>query len=215
MLWTVLSIEDLTVNKTDKKPLFCAALSHVWLFVTPRTVAHQASLPTGFSRQEHWSGLPFPPPGDLPDPGIKTSFLVSAALAGAFFTPVPPGKALAAQMVRNLPAVQETWVWSLGQEDPLKEERAIHSSILAWRIPWTEEPGGLRFTGLQRVGHNWVTKPLSYEELTFRNGKRMGKGGWAQRKLLFALRVNEHLYTFLCWRTFRLLSYKGLLLSPK
>ena len=49
---------------------------------------------------------------------------------------------------------QETWVPSLGQEDPLEEEMATHSSILAWRTPWTEEPGGLQSMGLQRVGHN-------------------------------------------------------------
>ena len=50
--------------------------------------------------------------------------------------------------------MQETRVQSLGQEDPLEKEMATHSSILAWRIPWTEEPGGLQSTGLQRVGHN-------------------------------------------------------------
>ena len=59
--------------------------------------------------------------------------------------------------VKNLPAVQETQVWSLGQEDPLEEEMATHSSILAWKIPWPEEPGGLQSKGLQRIGHNWVT----------------------------------------------------------
>ena len=53
------------------------------------------------------------------------------------------GASLVAQMVKCLPAMQETWVRSLGQEDPLKEEMATHSSSLAWRIPWTEEPGGL------------------------------------------------------------------------
>ena len=57
-------------------------------------------------------------------------------------------------MVRNLPAKQETWVQSLGWEDPLEEEIATHSSILAWEIPWTEEPGGLQSMGSQRVGHN-------------------------------------------------------------
>ena len=57
-------------------------------------------------------------------------------------------------MVKNLPAMQETWALSLGQEDPLEKEMAIHSSILAWRIPWTEEPGGLQFMGLQRVGYD-------------------------------------------------------------
>jgi hypothetical protein len=57
-------------------------------------------------------------------------------------------------MVRNLPAMWETWVRSLGREDPLEKEMATHSSILAWRIPWTEEPGGLQFMGSQRVGYH-------------------------------------------------------------
>ena len=55
-------------------------------FVTPSTLAHQAPLPMGFSRQEYWSGLPFPSPGDLPDPGIEPASLASPALAGGFFT---------------------------------------------------------------------------------------------------------------------------------
>ena len=59
-----------------------------------------------------------------------------------------------AQMVKNLPAVQETQVRSLSQEDPLEEEMATHSSILAWRVPWTEEPCGLQSRGLNRGGHN-------------------------------------------------------------
>ena len=57
-------------------------------------------------------------------------------------------------MVKNLPAMQETWVRSVGQEDPLEEEMATHSSVLAWRIPGTEEPGGLQSMGLQKVGHD-------------------------------------------------------------
>ena len=57
-------------------------------------------------------------------------------------------------MVKNLPAMQETWVPSLGWEDPLEEEMATHSNILAWRILWTEEPGRLQSKGLQRVGHD-------------------------------------------------------------
>ena len=60
-----------------------------WLFATLWTVARQAPLSTGFPRQEYWSGLPFPPPGDLPDSGIEPA---SPALAGGFFTPEPPGK---------------------------------------------------------------------------------------------------------------------------
>ena len=59
-----------------------------------------------------------------------------------------------AQMVKNLPAVQETWVQSLGLEDPLKKGMATHSSVLAWRIPQTEEPGQVRSMGSQTVRHN-------------------------------------------------------------
>ena len=65
---------------------------------------------------------------------------------------------LVAQMVKHLPAMQETQVHSLGQEDSLEKEMATHSSILAWEIPWMEEPDGLQFLGLQRVGHNLATK---------------------------------------------------------
>ena len=61
---------------------------------------------------------------------------------------------LVAQSVKDLPAVQETQVQSLGLEEPLEKEMATHSSILAWKISWTEEPGGLQSMGLQRVGHD-------------------------------------------------------------
>ena len=60
--------------------------------------------------------------------------------------------------VKNLPAIQEMWVWSLGRENPLEEEIATHSSILACKIPWTEEPGGLQSMGSQRVGHGWAQR---------------------------------------------------------
>ena len=60
---------------------------------------------------------------------------------------------LVAQLVKNAPARRETWVQSLGWEDPLEEGKAPHSSIQAWRVPWTEEPGGLQSVGSQRVGH--------------------------------------------------------------
>ena len=59
-----------------------------------------------------------------------------------------------AQVIKNLPAMWETQVQSLGQEDPLEKTIATHSSILAWRIPWTEEPGGLQSMGSQRLGHS-------------------------------------------------------------
>ena len=64
------------------------------------------------------------------------------------------GASLVAQMVKNLPATQKTWVRSLSWEDPLEKQMATHSSILAWKIPWTEEPGRLQSMGLQRVRHH-------------------------------------------------------------
>ena len=67
------------------------------------------------------------------------------------------GASLIAQSVKNLPAVQETWALSLGWEDPLEKEMATHSSILAWKIPWTEEPGGLQSMGSQKSWNNWAT----------------------------------------------------------
>ena len=70
------------------------SLSHLQLFVTPWTVAHQAPLSTGFSRQEYWSGLPFPPAGDLPNPGIEPVSSASPILAGESFTTAPLEKPL-------------------------------------------------------------------------------------------------------------------------
>jgi len=138
----------------------------------------------GFSRQEYWSGLPFPSPGDLPNSGIERR---SPTFQADALTSEPPGKrylsvvliqislilwvrirvsyvlclyfhfraSLVAQMVKNPHAMQETEVWFLGREDALEKEMATHSSILAWRIPWTEEPRRLQYMGSQRVGHNW------------------------------------------------------------
>ena len=87
-----------------------------------------APLSMGFSRQKYWSGLPFPSPGDLPNPGIEPG---SPALQADALSSEPPGK-------------QETWVQSLDREDPLEKGMATQSSILAWRIPWTKEPDGLQ-----------------------------------------------------------------------
>ena len=71
-----------------------------------------------------------------------------------------------AQMVKNPPAMWETWVQSLGWEDPLEKGMATHSSILAWRIPWIEEPGRLQSMRLQRVRHNWGTFSLVTNRFT-------------------------------------------------
>ena len=68
--------------------------------------------------------------------------------------------------------MQETWVWSLGWEDPLEKGMMTHCSILAWRIPWTEEPGGLWFMGSQRVGHNWVTNSSKAKLRTYSSSSR-------------------------------------------
>ena len=64
------------------------------------------------------------------------------------------GDSLVSQMVKSLPAMWETLVRSLGQEDPLEKEMATHSNTVAWKIPWTEEPGGQQSMGSQRVGHH-------------------------------------------------------------
>ena len=67
-----------------------------------------------------------------------------------------------AQTVKNLLAKLKTWVRSLCREDTLEKRMATHSSILAWRIPWTEEPSGLQSMGLQRVRHDWVTNTFTF-----------------------------------------------------
>ena len=66
-------------------------------------------------------------------------------------------------MIKNPPAMLQTWVQSLSQEDPLEEGMATHSSILVWRIPWTEEPGGLQSMGLQKVRHDWATDTFNFK----------------------------------------------------
>ena len=66
------------------------------------------------------------------------------------------------QLVKNLPALWDTWVQSLGWEDPLEKEMAAHSSIVAWKIPWTDEPGELQSMGLQRVRHDWATNTYTH-----------------------------------------------------
>ena len=71
------------------------------------------------------------------------------------------GVSLAAQRVKNPPAMQENWVWFLGQEDPLEKEMANHPSVLAWKIPW-EDPGRPQSMGSQRVGHDWATSLLRH-----------------------------------------------------
>ena len=72
------------------------------------------------------------------------------------------GASLVAQMVKNLPAVQETWLWSLRQEASMEKGMATHSSILTWRIPWTEEADRLESVELQRIRHDWVSNVFTF-----------------------------------------------------
>ena len=89
--------------------------------------------------------------------GLSRVFSSATVQKHQFFSAQPSlWTSLVAQMVKNLPAMQETWVWSLGGDDPLEKGMATRSCILAWRNPWTEEPGGLQSVGLQRVRHDWA-----------------------------------------------------------
>ena len=81
------------------------------------------------------------------------------------------GASLVVQMIKNLLSVQETQIWSLGQEDPLEKGMAIHPSILAWRISWRKEPLRPQSMGLQRVGHDWGTNTSRF---TFRDKSTKG-----------------------------------------
>ena len=90
-------------------------------------------------------------------PCISTFVLMFSTMLWAF---------LVAQMVKNLPIVQETQVWSLDQEDPLRKGMDTHWSILAWRISWTEEPGGLQFVWFQRVRHDGATNTFHFLHLS-------------------------------------------------
>ena len=89
-------------------------------------------------------------------------------LPGKTFKIVSTWASLVTQMVKNLPAMRENWVWSLGWEDPLEKGTATHSNILAWRTQWTKEPSGLQSMGSQRVWHNGATDIFYKFEMTSR-----------------------------------------------
>ena len=89
-----------------------------------------------------------------------------------------------AQLVKNLPTMQETWVQSLSWEDPLEKGKATHSSILAWRISWTEEPGRLQSLGSQRVGHNLATFTFTLFQTSTVSELRTSRcSSWIQKRL--------------------------------
>ena len=178
--------------------LLLSHFSRVRLCATPETTAHQAPPSPEFSRQEHCSELPFPSPMQESEKWKWSHSVVSDSWQPHELQPTRllrpwdfPGKStgvgchfgalwrysshtcflvLVAQAVKNLPATQETWVQSLGREDPLEQKMATHTSILAWRIPWTEKPGGLQSMGSQRVRHDWATNIFtlwSFMEIQF------------------------------------------------
>ena len=102
---------------------------------------------------------------------------------------------LVAQTVKRLPTMWETRVWSLGREDPLEKEMATHSSTLAWKIPWTEEPGMLQSMGSQRVGHEWTTS------LSFFLHQIPGDQRWFHNSVFcfyWSIVAIQHYFSFCC-----------------
>ena len=136
-------------------------VSHVQLFAIPWTVAHQAPLSMEFFQARLMERVAIPSSRGSSWPRDQTQV---SSIAGRFFTIWATRKVptlntwyVVAQTVKCLPTLWETRVQSLGQEDPLEEEMAPHSSTLAWKVPWTEERGRLQSVGLQRIGHDWAT----------------------------------------------------------
>ena len=117
------------------------------------------------------------------------------------------GPSLVAQMVRKPLAMPETQVWSLGREDPLEKEMATHSSILAWRIPWTEELGGPPCLGSPRVGHDWVTNGFPFtgvQAAPWGPYTHEALGSWRASSCSASLRIEagmgpQELLTFCSW----------------
>ena len=93
---------------------------------------------------------------------LVTSLVLSKSSNNYLLSLFRRASQVVSQVVKNLPALQEKWVWSLDWEDPLKKRMATHSSILVWRILWTEEPGGLPSMGSKRVRTDWVTSTFTF-----------------------------------------------------
>ena len=145
--------------------MYTHAFSHVWLFVTPWNVAYYVPSPWNFPDLNTGMGYHFLLQGIFPTQGSNSHLLCLMHWLSHFRLFATRGSrtglysptSLVALTVKRLPAMQETWVQSLGQEDPLEKEMATHSSILAWKVPWTEEPSRLQSMGLQRVRHDWAS----------------------------------------------------------
>ena len=149
MLWSPI------IGSTFQKTLFLSlSLQDIWITAYPKEGFPDSSVGKESTSSARDLGL-IPGLGRCPGEGI--GYLLQYSWA-----------ALVAQLVKNLPAMWETWVWSLGWEDPLEKGKAAHSRIFTWRIPWTEEPGGLQSMELQRVRDDWAPNtvpfhfPMSY-----------------------------------------------------
>ena len=144
------------IKRVHCHSLYCSSTQWTWVWVNSRSwwwtwrpgiLQSMGSQRVGhnWATELNWSLLPTSP--DISSQSFSWTFLPSVQAS------------LVAQRLKCLPPMRETWVQSLGQEDPLEKEMATHSSIIAWRIPWMEKPGRLQSTGSQRVGHNWATSP--------------------------------------------------------
>ena len=145
-----------------------SCFSHAQLFATLCTVARQVPLSVGFSRQEYWSGLPCPPPGDLPDSGVDPTSPVAPALLVDSLPVSHQGSP--SSLLTPIQTIYQRiffFFWSVG--DNSEKAMASHSSTLAWKIPRAEDPGRLQSMGLLRVGHDGAT---SLSLFTFMHWRR-------------------------------------------
>ena len=168
LIWSWCFFCTFTVCNTD--PGAHWPLINIWSVNWLTTSTHTFSLPTlnltllafPFQKKCLWNfpGSPLvkSSPAKVKDPG---------SIRGPVRSHIP-WASLVAHVVKNLPAVWETWVRFLGQEDPLEKEMATHSSILARIIPWPEEPSGLQSTGLQRVRQDWMTNTCTWGNLAYK-----------------------------------------------
>ena len=127
---------------------------------------------------------------------IKGKNTTSTNLIFLSLEPLKEKASLMSQMVKNLPAVQETPVQSLGWKNPLEKEMTIHSSVLAWRITWTREPGGLQSMELPRVGHDCVTNTFNFklflEKRLYYLSLKITKLVSYERINMYQLKIKQH-----------------------
>ena len=128
-----------------------------------------------------------------------SSWLLLTLYARCHLSAAPAPHSLVAQMVRRLPTTQEIRVQSLSREDPLEKEMATHSSTLAWKIPWMEEPRGLQSMGLQRVRHNWATSLIGDKHI-------QNKGPGATPLYVWQMAGRKDMAIFVIWGRKRLSS---------